>query len=113
MVIVVPEVTYSDLFLLSFVPIIIQAVAGFYVLRLYPILGRHISVLFAGINGAMLWFDVTLLAQFFDPHKSPGNAVIEPWGIVAGFVVPTAVAALLFILQKELRDSLIPPRGDE
>lgn len=109
---VVAEVQYTDLFMISIIPIIIQGVAGFYVFKLHNILGRCASLLFAGINILMFWFDVTVAYILFSPEPQILHSEsIGEFGIFIGFIVPMGIAILLFILQKQLRDSLMPIMG--
>lgn len=101
-------ITYSDLFLIAFVPIIVQIVAASYILKIRRVIGRKLTGLFAGINGLMIWYDITIAYLLFVTTR---QQPIQVWGLFIGFAMPTAMAVLLFILQKKLKDALIPIGG--
>ena len=101
------DIVYTDLFLLAFVPIIVQIVAATYILKIHHVIGRKLTGLFAGINGLMIWYDITVAYLIFFGTTAQEQPV-QGWGLFIGFAMPTAMAALLFILQKKLKDALIP-----
>lgn len=108
----VPAITYTDLWLITFIPIIIQAMAAFYVITIRHILGRRLTTVFGVLNGLALWYDATVTYLIFNPPPNGDTPQpVEPYGLFLAFIVPTGVAISLFILQKTLKDALIPIGG--
>lgn len=96
------EIHYSDLFLISILPIILQGIAGFYVLKIWKYIGKQMAVLLGVINGVLFWNNITIGYVLLIAAQRPQQQPIEAWGLFIGFGMPLAVAAMLLLLQRSL-----------
>ena len=107
------NIFYGDLWLITFIPIIIQSTAAFYGYKIRYVFGRKISTVFTILNGSALSFDIVITYLIFRPPET-NTAIQQPiewWGIFIVFIVPFGIAISLFILQKTLKDVLEPIGG--
>jgi hypothetical protein len=94
---------YSDFFLLTIVPIIIQAAAVVYLWKIHKFIGKEWTITFLAVNGILLLYDITISYLLLQPpDPSDVEEGIQGWGIFIGFVMPLANSILHFIMQKRL-----------
>jgi len=101
-------VVYSDLFLLTFVPIITQGLAGFYLLKIHSIIGRDMTLLWGAKNGALFLGDCIITYGIFLAAQNQQTQPLEILGFSIGFSIPITVGILSLALQYKLAQTMRP-----
>jgi len=102
------HVNLTDLFLLTIVPVILQAGACYYLYRLRNVLGKRPTITFAAFNALMFIYDFYIIWSIYDQTRA-GHATINlDFGLLFfGFIFPLTVGTLHFILKSQLACSLL------
>jgi hypothetical protein len=93
---------YSDLFLLTFVPMIMQALAGTYLWRIHKIIGRRMTLYNGMKNTLMFLYEVAISWGIFIAAQRAGIQPIEFIGIWVGFVFPLVMATVFLLFYRDL-----------
>ena len=100
-------VVYSDLFFLTIIPIVVQCLAVVYLWKIHKILGRENTLLFVGINGVLILYDVLISFLLFTTNQTPEEQQIELNGLILAFIIPLTNAILHITLQMRMSRSLL------